>query len=377
MWRRLPCYCNPDVPNGIECPYCRFPSQDGELLCSRDGESISFIDLNGQDQICSCEVPSDPSSDPISNCNSGSPSGGVNGNDNYNDDNDNWGGTSGVCTLELESGQIVTLSPGESYGNYIETRCGSSQEFPCFCNPELKNKMECPYCGFVQAGGDLLCTKHQEVVTFNDGQDEQTCSCEIPSDPNQDPIQICFEGDVPPPTSTPPENDEDDENENDNDITGCSINDLDGNVVTIPNGNSFGDLVKGICGNSYEWPAYCNTNLDSSVVSRTGSESFDTIEYPYCVYSDTISGEPTCAGDNEQIVYVNSFSEEVECSCSYQPSGLGGAQSTCQPADDSNPIEQPSNPPATTFFPNSRASSVAFWKAFVLFAAASVTFVLP
>lgn len=361
----FPCYCNPDAPNSMECPYCRFPTQDEELLCAGDGETVSFVDLEGQEQVCSCDVSSDPTMDPVSTCDSGAATTGGSYNDDDNDDDTNGSSSNnGICTVELESGQVVTLSAGESYGDYIETRCGSSAEFPCFCNPELKNQMECPYCGFVQAGGDLLCAKHQEVISFNDGEIDQTCTCEIPSDPNQEPIQNCVEGDVPPPTSTPPGYDD-----NENETTGCTITDLDGNIVTISHGDSFGDLVEGVCGDPNVWPAYCNTQLDGSVTSRAGSQDFDTIEYPYCTYSDTMDGETTCARNNEQVVYVNTFGEEVQCSCSFSPSGLGGAQSTCEPVSGST-----SNPPAMTPLPNASAMcSAGVWKTIVPIAVLSLS----
>jgi hypothetical protein len=358
----FPCFCNPDAPDSVECPYCRYPTQDGELICASDGESVSFTDLDGQQQSCSCVVPDDPTLSPISDCDSGAVnSENYNGENEYNDESDSSSNNSdGMCTLELESGQIVTLSAGESYGDYIQTRCGSSTKFPCFCNPELKNQMECPYCGFVQNGGDLLCAKDQEIVSFNNGETDQTCRCEIPSDPSQEPIQNCVEGDAPPPTVTPSENNVDDDIE----TTGCTITDLDGNVVTISHGDSFGDLVEGVCGDPDEWPAYCNTQPETSVVSRAGSQDSDTIEYPYCVYSDTLSGETICARDDEQVVYVDTFGDEMECSCSYSPPGLGGAQSTCDPTGGSDPINQSTDPPTTTPLPNASTAmrTIVFWE---------------
>jgi hypothetical protein len=374
----FPCFCNPDAPDSVECPYCRYPTQDGDLLCAGDGESISFTDLEGQEQSCSCVVPSDPTMNPISNCDSGEAAGeSFNEENDDNSDGSNSNGNNnidGMCTLELESGQVVTFSSGESYGDYMQTRCGSSAEFPCFCNPELKNQMECPYCGFVQAGGGLLCAKDQEVVSFNDGEKDQTCTCEIPSDPSQEAIQTCVEGDDLPPTSTPSGNvdnddnddsvDEDNEDDDNNETAGCTITDLDGNIVTIPHGDSFGDLVEDVCGDPDEWPAYCNTEPETSVVSRAKSQDSDTIEYPYCVYTDTMSGETICARDNEQVAYVDTLGDKIECMCSYSPSGLGGAQSTCELTNDSSPINQSTNPPTMTPLPNSAAtmSSTELWK---------------
>mmetsp|Transcript_27120 Transcript_27120/g.47916 ORF Transcript_27120/g.47916 Transcript_27120/m.47916 type:complete len:575 (-) Transcript_27120:336-2060(-) len=349
----FPCFCNPDAPGGIDCPYCRFPAQGGQLVCAQDGQQVSFVDLNGIDQQCSCQIPS--IGEPITSCNLN-----TGGEDNINviDSSNN-----DVCSVQLESGQVITFAYGESYGDYIQNnRCGSSLEFPCFCNPSLPNQMECPYCRFVQADGELVCAKHNQVVSFNDGDTDQTCSCTVPTDPFQDPIPNC-DGQQQQPSTPIIEDD-------DNDGT-CTVADDTGNLVTVSNGESFGDLVEGVCGDPLVWPAFCNTQLDATVTTRQQSQDFDTIEYPYCVYTDTLSGQPECARNNEQITYVNDAGDQVVCSCLYLRPGLGGAQSTCRLVDggtsnSTTPITPTSPPtlstpppvPSPTFAPVSSATTI-------------------
>jgi hypothetical protein len=374
----FPCFCNPDIPGNIECPYCRFVNEDGDLLCAGDGETVSFRDEMGEQQSCFCDIPVDPTRDPIPSCTTGSTTGGSDNsnddrfnddqfgnnddvtddrfgnNDDFSDDlfgNNDENGSDDVCTLELDSGDIITFARGESYGDYIETRCGSSIAFPCYCNPDITYQMECPYCGFVQGDGELLCAKHQEVVSFNDGVEDVTCSCEIPIDPLEEPIKSCGQGDIPP-------------GGGENDNGGCSIMDEDGFMVDIPEGESFGNLVEGVCGDPNEWPAFCNTDPENTVVSRQGSQEFDFVEYPYCVYSDTRAGDTLCAKDGEEVVYINDFGDEVQCTCSYVEMSLGGAQSTCETLDGdpspSQPTDPTVSPPTFSPVPNSASSPNRF-----------------
>lgn len=70
---KFPCFCNPDLPGQIECPYCGFPSQDPEtgapiLYCAKHNETIEYVDAGSVSKICTCQVPEDPLEDPISSC---------------------------------------------------------------------------------------------------------------------------------------------------------------------------------------------------------------------------------------------------------------------------------------------------------------------
>jgi hypothetical protein len=69
----FPCFCNPDLaPFPADCPYCSFPQLGtDDLACARDGETISFVDVEGINQQCSCSISSTPGALPITSCNSG------------------------------------------------------------------------------------------------------------------------------------------------------------------------------------------------------------------------------------------------------------------------------------------------------------------
>lgn len=96
-----------------------------------------------------------------------------------------------VCTLETDYGELVMIPDGESYGNYLTTRCGSSEDYPCFCN---MGQVQCPYCAFVdQASSRLYCARHNETIEYPDGTSYKRCTCEIPEIPWHDPITSCQE----------------------------------------------------------------------------------------------------------------------------------------------------------------------------------------
>ncbi len=95
-----------------------------------------------------------------------------------------------ACTLETDGGELVIIPDGESYGDFLTTRCGTSDEFPCFCN---RGYIQCPYCTFVSQGTTLYCAKDNETIDFADGDVSQSCSCKIPVNPWEDPITSCQE----------------------------------------------------------------------------------------------------------------------------------------------------------------------------------------
>ena len=47
------------------------------------------------------------------------------------------------CTFD---GQ--TFQEGENVGNAVNLRCGSYEDWPCFCNPSKERQLDCPYCSF-------------------------------------------------------------------------------------------------------------------------------------------------------------------------------------------------------------------------------------
>jgi hypothetical protein len=157
-----PCYCNPDVDDQIECPYCGVATSTPNLLrCAKDGQTIQVIDLEGRGQSCTCDA-SDPT-DPQPVC--------------VEDE------SALVCTFAMEDGTTVTRQPGEEIG--FESRCGDESNYPCICNPNLPMQIECPYCSFATTQRDaLLCVAEGETVSFVDVDGRgQNCTCELGETP--------------------------------------------------------------------------------------------------------------------------------------------------------------------------------------------------
>eukprot|EP00536_Pseudo-nitzschia_multiseries_P015618 jgi/Psemu1/69571/estExt_Genemark1.C_9200007 len=259
------------------------------------------------------------------------------------------------CTLVLpESGEILTFKRGESYGEFLPNRCNHPSNYPCYCNPDVYKQAECPYCAFDTGDGNLLCAKHEETVSFFvpdlDRSDVKTCRCSIPEDPGDDPIKSCFV-----PNQLPDDRSRNflSSEINTDDIQGCQVsNPNTGQLLTVPNGASFGDYVsfQGVCGGGSEWPAYCSRDsVESKIVAdsppaatiaanmETRDSVFfidfderDDVVYPYCKYKNTISGTPICAKNDGQVVYTDKEGKQIQCSCTYESSGIGGS-SLCSP----------------------------------------------
>lgn len=51
----FPCFCDSTEDDKIRCPYCPFLTGDGEIVCARSGESVTFIDEFNIEQTCTCE----------------------------------------------------------------------------------------------------------------------------------------------------------------------------------------------------------------------------------------------------------------------------------------------------------------------------------
>jgi hypothetical protein len=342
----FPCFCNPSLPEQIECPYCRFPSMGGDLVCARDGESVTFRDMVGVDQSCSCQIPNTLNADAITSCNASPEAPGEVPSPPPTDPPSlpltPTDPPADFCTLEMDSGQVITFANGESYGDYLTTRCGSSEEFPCFCNPALHNQIECPYCGFASGNGSLYCAKDQETISYADGGVTRTCSCEIPDDPFEEPIRSCSVGGPPPtnaPIVPPPTN-------------GCTFTLPDGEIVTLEDGESFGNLIEGVCGPAEDWPAFCNTD-----VANTISRQSNNAEYPYCIFQNTASGDPVCARNSEMVAFKDDNDVDMTCSCLYLNAALGGAQPVCRPTNDlTPPTSVPTMAPTSPMEPKGASS---------------------
>jgi FtsZ-interacting cell division protein YlmF len=365
----------------------------------------------------------------------------------FSDENDNNDDDDECCTLEIITGETITFQRGESYGTYLPNRCNQPDAFPCYCNPDLYNQLECPYCGFSITGDGtddtLLCARHQETVSFfvpdNKMGDVETCSCYIPTDLTANPIKYCAvttNSLLLDDNNTNNNNDKNISPPSDDDVGGgggssgggsseCVVTDTKtGHIIIVPDGESFEEydvIIEGgglVCGNSNEWPTYCNavdldadadSNAEADSVSlyaqvvdtttpsttsstvvavavpdnsssssssssnqqqqrlqrprqqqqpqpqreeqreqnssdgstsstsivmnnnNSNNNSNNNIEYPYCIYTDTFSGTPTCAKSNRYVVYRNEDGQHIQCSCLYLSEELGGPQSTCSP----------------------------------------------
>jgi hypothetical protein len=57
----FPCFCNPNLPMQIECPYCSFATNRAStVFCVAEGEAGSFIDGDGRGQACTCVLGETP-----------------------------------------------------------------------------------------------------------------------------------------------------------------------------------------------------------------------------------------------------------------------------------------------------------------------------
>ena len=100
-----------------------------------------------------------------------------------------------VCELTIDDkGTIKTFQRGQSYGDYVPNRCNDIEKYPCRCNPDLYNQIECPYCSFVTGNGGILCAEDGESVTFLSPDPTErkieTCKCFVPN-PGHTPIEAC------------------------------------------------------------------------------------------------------------------------------------------------------------------------------------------
>ena len=388
-----PCYCNPNLmPYQIECPYCSFDvinPTTGYLLCAKENEIVSYTDKDtGFVNQCSCSYDNNDNdvagSDvpPQSSC--------ITLPENIFPPvlppDATGGGDDKFCTLELVDGEVVmnknddddhddvdrhngsditragskrttlTFAHGESYGDYITTRCvtsssgsdgssSSTNQYPCKCNVHVENQVECPYCGFMASStGELHCARHQETITFVDGSTTRQCTCTIPANfPFVEPIESCTIVDG-----------GGDNIFDDDDETTCAYTFPDGFTFYFVDGESFAELVEGPCGDTESYPAFCRINTKSpSATNSTTDDTADSsnadaelkllnrttdvnpsdternetrpsgvifyndsnVDYPYCIFEKTFSGRVHCARDQEVIDIVDDGNNELTCKC--------------------------------------------------------------
>ena len=322
------CFCSPGSPNNEYCPYCIFEQVDGSVLCLGDDQTETFVDITGVEQTCSCSIPADNLSAPVQVCSTEQPP--LPGNeDDY------------CVVTDPSTGETTFYENGEAFDFWVDVPCGHGLEFPCRCNTDLPSKVECPYCVIPQEYDVHICALKNERVTFEDIEtgEYQSCLCLI-DDPLRGGSLVDCEEEVRPtpapspsnagPTLVPPTADE---------PGGCITVLDDFNEVFTEEGDSFGDLVGGVCGDHFDFPAFCNTAFSNG------------IEYPYCQFSAREG--VVCASDGQTLTYTTFVGDSLSCDCKYTQEN--GAQATCRgaptptsPTFPSPPIRPPSSP---TFAP--------------------------
>jgi len=328
----FPCHCNPDLTPPIECNYCSYALQGGGLLCARNDEILSFTDIRGDDQTCYCSATQ--GSVPSANCD-------LNVNNAF-------------CFFDLPDGTQKIFADGNPIDEDLLqniNRCGP--DFPCLCS---NGQIECPYCTFQDKNNDLICAKDGETtVAFQDDQtgDFQACTCQISS--NGAASSQCVSTTGPPtvsPTNYP--------------ALGCPVTNANGDRIIIEYGDSFGSLVEeGVCGSSDDWPHYCNVGVGAGNPSISRSIG-DNVDYPYCIFENTYSGEVICARNMEVVTFLDDSGFDLRCTCVVLRNELGGPTSKCYKAEPTSSPTLSASPTTSPADPGiASAAPTRIWKQFV------------
>jgi hypothetical protein len=288
--------------------------------------------MMGTELTCTCTVPQDGLGDPISECSDGASN--PTAPDPSDTDSDISSPTGppaetdgnvtrpvGCYLTDPETDEELFFEDGESFERWVDSPCGHGTDFPCFCDVSLEAKVFCPYCRIPQGDNIFICAYENSRVAFQDMDtgDMKNCQCSI-EDPSLPGTLTECSGVAGP--DAPEE--------------GCTTSLESGEDVFTKNGDAFGELIEGECGNWDEFPAFCNTDM------------VDGIEYPYCQY---ISDEGlVCAKDGETVTYTTIDGDSTSCDCKYTPEN--GPQSTCRdappgssPSSASTPNDSPTRVP--------------------------------
>jgi hypothetical protein len=213
----------------------------------------------------------------------------------------------------------TTFQAGDILGDAFQTRCGSADDYPCFCAPGRDPPIDCPYCGIAtdmnsqgivcaRVGGPFI-----QVINL-DGIAEE-CSCN--RDVNGNPQSTC----LPPGTS------------NDNPAPApsqsevCTLAWADGSIDFFQDGESYGELFETACGSAFEFPCFCNVSIPSKLYC------------PYCTVP-TPTGDLVCGGIGDTFVTINENSQAVACFCN------GNLDTECSLASPvGTPTPTPTPPP--------------------------------
>lgn len=252
-----------------------------------------------------------------------------------------------VCFFD---GQI--FQNGESYGRLFEIpRCGSWEDFPCFCDITQDPPVSCPYCGIVVSNtgspnSGLVCAREDEIVSIvNPDGVAQDCECLMNTATDGRTYLQAQCQDI--------KFMDDDEDANDDSMNeDVCVLELDGVIRTFQNGESFGDAIKTRCLNSENFPCYCDTTLDTQILC------------PYCSYP-TNSGV-ACAGVDETVTFITSENDQRECTCLDDTTGASNCQNVLDPtlnptvAPTSSPTVSPTMNPTVSPTPKPTVSPTPF-----------------
>mmetsp|Transcript_50136 Transcript_50136/g.121482 ORF Transcript_50136/g.121482 Transcript_50136/m.121482 type:complete len:600 (-) Transcript_50136:2-1801(-) len=274
--------------------------------------------------------------------------------------------------LQQRQQSTCTFSSGRVYqpGQVIDeedftTRCGSAEEYPCYCSPDRTPfPVQCPYCSLVDTSSPngVTCAKNGQTVTVvntNNIQNlVQECSCSIEVTTGT-PIETCLEV-VEEPEETPDNVDGDggggDTGGGDSGNDTCTVELFDGRSVTLQEGESYGVFFPTRCTNeegtglgggldSIQFECFCNPSLPGQV------------ECPFCTFVDT-QGDLLCANSLETVSFVDPDLGPVECAC------FNDLTSTCRPVSPTEspvPVTTPlpTPPPPTTTIPSTQTPTVS------------------
>ncbi len=238
-----------------------------------------------------------------------------------------------LCTLPVQvilaqstcSINGVTFQAGEPLGETFISRCGSSSDFPCFCQPDLPTQIDCPLCGIATQDNEegLVCALIDGPLVNVTSLDGEAKECLCRRDLNGNPETICFlQGSTleDASTSTPLNDDV------------CTLEWADGSVDVFQDGQSYGELFIEPCRNPSEYPCFCNVSIP------------EKRSCPYCAVT-TNTGDIACGRIGETFVLVDENQEEISCDCQED------LEAVCSPASTAGtPAPQPTFVPA--FVPN-------------------------
>jgi len=220
----------------------------------------------------------------------------------------------------------ITFGAGDILGDAFQTRCGSSDDFPCFCDPDRDPPIDCPYCGIPTTMNDqgLICARvggpFIQVINLDGDAEECSCNRDISGNPQSTclPAGTSNGGNNPAPSPS---------------SQVCRLEWADGSVDIFRDGESYGDLFKTGCGAASEYPCFCNVSIPSKLYC------------PYCTLP-TSSGGLICAGIGERFSVAGKM-----CRCD---GNLNTKCSTPTPAPIPRPTKVPlptTRPPTPTIKP--------------------------